>query len=725
MVSARLFVAPPGGLRRWFGLLVLAVGAVVWVGTAANAGRELRDVPVALVGPDVVTAPLVERMGHGQAAGLLLVGQPDRREAARDLDRGVVAAVVELDLSGTRDRLLLPSDAPAPRRDRLMDAVDAIEASYGRQVRAEGAGGSRGLGSWTPSAGPRLALAAVGLGFLGALVISALRGPVAPSFAAGARRFAALALLAFAVAGALYVGRSPGSGVAAGALACLGAGLVTLASEVVGGVRALVAAAALLLVVPLPLVVVGDRWLLAQPWRSCADWTLVGAATTLMDSHSGGVLEKRALLVLIGVPVLALALLLGWRWATVRNPAIALAGPVQGSPAASDARAVRRRLLGVAVGISGFVLMVYAGWSALVPSESRAAVASLASTTECVQTGSIASLHDLNRIAQLRGSPAMRGGDVGASARLQDGRMLWMFGDTLRDAQVEGGGFVRNSMLLVVPGCLEVVLPESGGAIIPDRRDGVGYWPMSVLVSHHPGYDIVGVTAQRVRTVDDQSVFGFEVLGPAVATYIVPAGATPQLISQHDIGEDVVDTTKPMWGAATAAHDGWAYLYGTARPVKVRPGSGFSLSVARARVDDVGDSSQWRYWDGSGWSSRPSAAAKVIPSRDGVSQTLSVFASNGRWYAVSKRNDVLGRDIVVWTAPAPTGPFTASPPVATVASDAATGTLRYMPLAHPDLLPRAGTVVVSYSENRTDAAEVFADPRLYRPRFLRVRLPRE
>jgi hypothetical protein len=47
-----------------------------------------------------------------------------------------------------------------------------------------------------------------------------------------------------------------------------------------------------------------------------------------------------------------------------------------------------------------------------------------------------------------------------------------------------------------------------------------------------------------------------------------------------------------------------------------------------------------------------------------------------------------------------------------------------MPLAHPDLLPERGSVVVSYSQNDTDLAEVARDPFVYRPRFLLIPLPR-
>ena len=46
-----------------------------------------------------------------------------------------------------------------------------------------------------------------------------------------------------------------------------------------------------------------------------------------------------------------------------------------------------------------------------------------------------------------------------------------------------------------------------------------------------------------------------------------------------------------------------------------------------------------------------------------------------------------------------------------------------MPLAHPDLLPEKDSVIVSYSQNDTDAGKIQDDPFLYRPRFLRARLP--
>lgn len=348
-----------------------------------------------------------------------------------------------------------------------------------------------------------------------------------------------------------------------------------------------------------------------------------------------------------------------------------------------------------------------------------------ASETRCLPTGGLATVRELDAFArEVRGNPEFQGGDVGASTELQDGRQLFVFGDTLRGEAFDGQQFVRNSMLVFTRTCSQAVLPADHGALIPDRADGVGYWPMSVSHVTHDGYDLVGVATQRVRDNGDTAagVFAFDILGPAFAVFVVPRGGVPQLIATRDLGPDTVDTTRPIWGAAAAVSGGWLYLYGTARP---EDGVlGFSLQVARVHLDDVLDQRRWTYWDGGAWVDDAASAAVLIPAAGGVSQTLSVFESNGRWYALSKRNEVLGTDLTVWTASGPTGPFTASATLAQIPSDAATGTLRYLPLAHPDLLPKPGTVVVSYSQNNTDVDVVRDDPRRYRPRFLRVRLPR-
>ncbi|MCW2790240.1 MAG: hypothetical protein JWP56_2543 [Aeromicrobium sp.] len=348
-----------------------------------------------------------------------------------------------------------------------------------------------------------------------------------------------------------------------------------------------------------------------------------------------------------------------------------------------------------------------------------------ASETQCLPITPLTSVGDLNTLtSKLRGDAGFQGADVGADVTLQDGRRLWVFGDTLRAASFAGQRFVRNSMLVFTDRCADIVLPADHGALIPDRDDGVGYWPMSIAKVEKKGYDLVGVASQRVRgAAQPDGAAAFENLGPAIALFIVRRGETPQLLQVKDIGPDSEDPGRTTWGAATTVEDGWVYVYGTATPGEDLV-FGFSLEVARVRPDDILDPRRWRFWDGSTWQSQAARAATLIPAQGGVSQTLSVFEQHGRWYAVSKRDEFLGSDLVVWSSPGPTGPFVAGPVVAKIPSDQETGTLRYMPLAHPDLLPKQGTVVVSFSQNNTDVGKIDDNPFLYRPRFLRIDLPR-
>ncbi|MDT9593432.1 hypothetical protein RDV89_10165 [Nocardioides zeae] len=712
-------------------LLALLCAAVAWVvaaGVVTDDGP--RDAPVVLVGPDVVTAAVAAEV-EALPGDAFVVGGTDDPQRARDmLAAGEVVGALVVDLAGTEDTLLLAPDH-APVRDRaVVERVRAVETARDRTVAVERTGDAlRGA----PPAATTFAAAVVGL--LVVVVVSMVWGPVARTLRRGLTRTAGLAvagvltgLVAAAVAAwpAGDVDPGVGAGVRIGAVTAgtvLVAGLVALACEALAGLRGLLVAAVLLLAVPLPLVLAGDTWLLAEPWRTVAGWSVVGAAAdahAALTAHSGGP-GWRAAVVLLGTPALAVGVLLASRAVAARTPGDG-PDPDAGPRALPTPVSWRRQMavLATTLVLATTAVLTVGLPGAPTPTPPRV---SLAATSDCVDAGPVGSVDDLNRVAELRGDAAFQGGDVGASARLQDGRTVWMFGDTLRAADFPGDRFVRNSMLLVDPSCLRVVVPRSGGAVVPDRDEEVGYWPMSVAVQEQPGYDLVEVTAQRVRTVDEGDPFGFENVGPAVATFVVPVGGVPQLVEVTDLGPDEPDPTVPMWGAATAVVDGWLHLYGTARPVDPAPGTGFSLRVARVRPADVADQRAWTYWDGSGWSPESSAAVELIGAAEGTSQTLSVFERDGTWYAVSKRGEVLGSDLVVWTAPAPGGPFTAQPPVAALPSDVADGLLRYMPLAHPDLLPSDGSVVVSYSRNSTDVDAVLDDPLLYRPRFLTVPLP--
>ncbi len=311
---------------------------------------------------------------------------------------------------------------------------------------------------------------------------------------------------------------------------------------------------------------------------------------------------------------------------------------------------------------------------------------------------------------------------MGIDVGLRGRRRLWLFADTLRASDAEGAHLVRNSGLMFSPGCVEVLASiPNGGPLIPDRADGVGYWPMSAFRVPGAGRDDVYVMTQRVKTVS-AGLFGFKVLGPSVAVLDVPWDGSPTVVGVHDLGSDHVGQRRPVWGAALAVSDGWIYLYGTMSR-RLSGIHGFALYVARTRPTYLLEVERWTYWNGQQWTREAGDAAPLIDERGGVSETLSVFEEDGRWFALSKRDEFLGEDLVIWTAPSPTGPFDEGTVVAALPCPSTTK-LTYLPVAHPELPSRRGTVVVSWSRNSTSFEDLCADPAGYRPQFRRVRLPR-
>lgn len=708
-------------------ILVVATAAALATTLGGDGATEPHGARFVLVGPAVLAGPLAQDVSDGSDPPFDARAVEDRGAAEDQLARGDAVAALVIDLSATRDTLVLPS-ARSPELDAAVEAeVRVAEAQLGRTVSVERLGGRSSDGVSTTTLGYAAAL----LGFLVVLVVSLAWGPFARTLPRGLLRL--FALIGTGAAAGLVVALVPAAspagpgGVAVRdtavllALAVLAAGSATLALEALTGLGGLLIAATGLLLLPLPVLLAGDPLLLGQPWSTVSSWTLVGATAdgvrgVTAFSGSG---HGRALAVLLATATVAVAVLSATRFVGARESPSPIVRPGQ-VPTTAQWRWQLVGLLAAMAASTALVLVVLPDRTAL-----RSDGYSLASSSECVSTGPVRGVDDLNRITQLRGSAAFQGGDVGADVLLQDGRRIFMFGDTLRSDDVPGGQFVRNSMLVFGPDCLQVVLPADGGAIIPERGGGVGYWPMSLASFRRPSYDLVIVSAQRVRTTGE-GAFDFENIGPSVAQFVVPRGGTPQLVSQQDIGADDADPSRPMWGAATVADHGWLYLYGTHRsttaPTDGRA-TGFALAVARVRPRQVMDEQQWRYWDGNRWGTDPGRSVDLVGEEGGVSQTLSAFERDGLWYAFSKRNEFLGSDLVFWTAPGPQGPFTVQPTAGHLPSEGGTGLLRYMPLAHPDLFPATRSVLVSYSQNSADFGEVLEDPLLYRPRFLRVPLP--
>lgn len=694
-------------------LLSIALGATLF--TLAQAQQQvLHRVPVEVVAPLVVGQPLAAQLDRKHGDELQVTAVADETEALGDLRRGRTKAVLVLDLATTTDTLVVADTSSKALGDAIADRVKVLEEVAGRSVIVR-------HGEITPTMGEidATVIVAILAGLLFVLFISLQYGPVAHTLRLGARRVWVLmgTSLAVGLLLAIWISAPAWAVIGVLSLVVLASALFTTAVASVFGWAGEAIAAVCLFLMALPLITLIDAELLAWPLSLLHPHGIAGAGATGITAaihHQDGL--PRSVLVL-----------LGWILASVSTNLIARRlRPGQSSSDVVQVGLGRWRLR-TGLAVLGVVLLIVLGTKMMttVPTPQPRAEVGQASTLTCTRTGPIRGLDDLNRVVEKKWHPAFMGGDVGAEALLSDGRRVWVFGDTLRNPKYDGHLYVRNSMLISTEDCLDLVVPTGRGALIPDRDAQVGYWPMSVVSIPRPGYDFVLVGAQRVRSAGT-GAFDFENLGPALAVFVVPAHGVPQLVQVQDLGKDSVDRMLPTWGAALAVSDDWVYLYGTARSGD--PGDfGFALKLARARVDNILDTSTWSYWTGTQWAPRESAAHELIAATGGVSQTLSVFAKydggSPRWYALSKADEFLGTDLKVWPASRPNGPFGPGVTVAQLPSDLGRGALAYMPLAHPDLFPEPGSVVVSYSRNVTDGTNPLEDPFRYRIRFLRVPLP--
>ena len=352
----------------------------------------------------------------------------------------------------------------------------------------------------------------------------------------------------------------------------------------------------------------------------------------------------------------------------------------------------------------------------------------------------LASADLVNQVVARGDLPYWQAGDVGASARLSDGRLVWVFGDTVRSGDVTPR-LVANSLLVTSGTCVSQLLPPGNGPVVPDASGGgsddvsgdvsgdVVRWPMSVVVlpptealADAGVDDVVVVLCARTERGDGSGgTLDFRFRGTTAAVFTVRAGQALQPLEVLELTPDDPSEQQVNWGAAATVSGDWYHVYGTrltGEPFEF----GRELYVARIPVADPADRDTWRFWDGTRWQADIGAAAPVLAADGGVSQTLSVDEVDGTWVAVSKRGGDLGDFVWTWTAPGPTGPWTPSRALPAPAGYD-TGLLTYAPLAHPEVPLSSGGLLVSVSRNTTDLAQLLDRPEVGRPLFAEIPRP--
>jgi hypothetical protein len=325
----------------------------------------------------------------------------------------------------------------------------------------------------------------------------------------------------------------------------------------------------------------------------------------------------------------------------------------------------------------------------------------------------------VNRLVAAADLVGWQAADIGASVRLSDGRIAWVFGDTLRRSSLSPA-IVANSLLITSGLCVSQLVPADKGAVIPDVDARTVYWPMSATVLRAgPDEDELIVLCSRIRRGSQAYDFGF--LGTSAAVFEIGPLGPPHLLRIEQITPDDPSREQINWGAASLVRGDRLYVYGT-RLTGEKLAFGRELHVARVPTADPGNRSGWEFWDGRRWQPDVARSAAILPAQGGVSQTLSVDVVHDQFIAVSKRDGDLGNFVYTWTSDGPTGPWT---PRRAIRAPAGfdTGALQYAPLAHPEIPLDSGQLLVSISRNTTDLAALVRDPRLGRPRFAQIPQP--
>lgn len=318
--------------------------------------------------------------------------------------------------------------------------------------------------------------------------------------------------------------------------------------------------------------------------------------------------------------------------------------------------------------------------------------------------------------------------------------VLWIFSDTMvgdvAGGKLQPGGrMIHNSVAYLAGHAPEADRlrfyngTDSAGRAAtlfvprtPEARAGDYYWLGAGFSNASAGGDIY-LFAYRMHNSDARD-WSFRQVGNVLI--VLKAGShppfteqrqleTPFLLSGRDetdnasLGAGILDNTA---AASVPSPDGYIYVYGVRGRAK-------EMIVARVRPGAFEDFASWRFWDGSHWQASMARAATVT---DSVSNELSVSPLPDGRYALVFQVGGMGDQIGMRIGRTPYGPFGPIIRLWTCQESRHPHYFTYNAKAHP-ALSAPGELLVSYNVNAFDfTQEIRANPHLYRPRFIRVRL---
>ncbi|MGP0030373.1 MAG: hypothetical protein ACLPVF_07695 [Acidimicrobiales bacterium] len=375
-----------------------------------------------------------------------------------------------------------------------------------------------------------------------------------------------------------------------------------------------------------------------------------------------------------------------------------------------------RALLASALLLGTVVASVGAGGGGVQAAQSRIDLLA----ADCAPSTPPAASADTSVDAAISGQlgPGWIGGDTTYSTELPDGQEAFDFADTLIGTSQSSGratltGMVQNSELI---GDLPDLNGDYAGTyrtprpLIPDTLDPDDQWQVAATYVEN---DRQLVFVNEFAPVSGSPYNRFTGRS-GIAVLSVPTGGSPTLISITLIPTD--PTTR--WGDAVTQDPFYTYVYGVDSDTST--GDFYGMKLARVPRGDTLVSSDWQYWNGSGWAGGEASAA-TIPTTNELTG-VALQTSEIGYIAVSIPGE-LGRDktVDVSFACSPEGPWSTPVPVYTIPEISEYhDEIAYIPTFHPELSGQ-GDLVVSYNVDTTDGLTALQqDVHAYQPRFLEL-----
>lgn len=319
-------------------------------------------------------------------------------------------------------------------------------------------------------------------------------------------------------------------------------------------------------------------------------------------------------------------------------------------------------------------------------------------------------------------------GDVATSVPLDDGRVLWLFGDSYIDQLDARTGSLpclfdaRNAVMVRSPNDpwtpLTLTPPAANGRTFfrpPDAPPGQP-WPCFWPGAGFQLGDRVYISLIEMRRTPAGGMWGFEPAAQYWAELSLPQLTVARYVKLPNFNGIL------FWcGFVRDEANGCIYAFGNKRV-------GRESDVYTARFPIHDPAAPWQFWDGGAWSANPTNAAPVMRA---TSTSVNACAVNHRIVLVSTEFSVAcdqGSAIYVYGAARPMGPFTAPKTIFRV-DDRVEGHLPffYGAVPHPESVGAGKGLLITYCLNGYEpcvpnCVDGKYNPDYYRPRAIRLPL---